>query len=216
MERDSEAQKGTLALAEHLRPSPARLQRMAHVALNQLGSTAIDVDVEPRGDGRVAIVLSESWAFLFLAHLEAQAKQIHEQVRRAVHRARMKDHRLQAELAAAAKAWETQRIAIHDRYRQLGEDGCSEREAIRRMKSERQGTMTATEIQSIIECGDPRKTRERKQAFRERQQRIRAMADRGMKRKEIARAEGLSRNQVQWALTGRKGGCDAKDSDPVS
>ena len=114
-------------------------------------------------------------------------------------------------IAAAAKGYETQRIAIHDRYRQLLEDGCAKREAIRRMKAERQGTMTATEIQSIIECGDPRKRRARKQAFRERQERIRAMADRGMRQGEIARAEGLSRHQVAWALQQTKGGCDAKD-----
>ncbi len=195
--------------------SPSRLQRLAHKAVNHLGLGLVDVAMESRQDGKLAIILPEAWAYLFLAHLEATAGQIREQLRRAMNQARMKDARLQAELAAAAKAWETQQIAIRDRYRQLLEEGCAKREAIRRIKSERQGTMTATEIQSIIEGADPRKTRERKQAFRERQERIRERADRGMKQKAIAEAEGLSLNQVKWELT--KGGRDATtDGGPVS
>ena len=196
--------------------SPTNMQRLANRAVNHLGLGLVDVAMESREDGKLAIILPEPWAYLLLAHLEATAGQIQEQLRRAMNQARMKDARLQAELAAAAKAWETQQIAIHDRYRQLLEDGCSKREAIRRMKLERQGTMTATAIQRIIECGDPRKRKERKQAFRQRQERIREMADRGMKQKEIARAEGVSRHQVAWALQQTKGGRDAKqDNAPV-
>ncbi len=37
MEQDSEAQKGTPALAEHLRPSPTRLQRLAKVLKVKVG-----------------------------------------------------------------------------------------------------------------------------------------------------------------------------------
>ena len=207
MERDSEKQEGILALGD-FRPSPTSLQRLANKAINHLGLGLVDVALESRGDGKLAIILPEAWAYLFLAHLEATAGQIREQLRRAMNQARIKDARIQAELAAAAKAYETQQIALHDQYRQLLEEGCSPREAIRRMKAERQGTMTATEIQRIIEGADPRKTRERRQLFRERQQRIREMADRGMKQGEIARAEGLSRHQIKYALA--KGGCDAE------
>ena len=66
VERDSEAQKGTVALRDHLRPSPTRLQRLANVAINQLGLTILDVDVEPREDGRVALVLPKAWMYLML------------------------------------------------------------------------------------------------------------------------------------------------------
>ncbi len=61
--------------------SPVRLQRLAHKAINNLGLSLVDVSVEPRGAGQVA-VLPEGWAYLFLAHLEATAKQIQEQLRR--------------------------------------------------------------------------------------------------------------------------------------
>ncbi len=215
MERDSEKQEGILALGD-FRPSPTSLQRLANKAINHLG-LGVDVALESRGDGKVAIILPDSaWAYLFLAHLEVTAGQIREQLRRAMNQARIKDARLQAELAAAAKAWETQQIAIHDRNRQLLEEGCSPREAIREIKKESHGTLSATMIQGIIECGDPRKTRERKQALRERQERIRVMADRGMRQGEIARAEKLSRHQVAWALQQTKGGRDAKDNAPVN
>lgn len=56
--------------------SPVRLQRLAHKAVNNLGLSLVDVSVEPREPGQVAIVLPEGWAYLFLAHLDATAKQI--------------------------------------------------------------------------------------------------------------------------------------------
>ncbi len=65
-------------------PSPARLQRLANVTLNHLGLAAPDVAVESREDGRVALVLPEAWAHLFLAHLTVQAEQIHERLRQAM------------------------------------------------------------------------------------------------------------------------------------
>lgn len=135
--------------------SPVRLQRLANKAVNNLGLSLIDVSVEPREAGQVAIVLPEGWAYLFLAHLEATAKQIQEGLRRAMHQAKLKDARMQEQLDAAAREWEATRIRIHARYRELIGEGLTKRDAIRRLKLESQDAMTATLIQGIVEGGDP-------------------------------------------------------------
>ena len=180
--------------------SPIRMQRLAHKAVNHLGLGLVDVAVESREDGNLAIILPEAWAYLFLAHLEATAGQIQEQLRRAMNQARMKDARIQAELAAAARAWETKQIAIHARFRELCSEGLSKREAIRRIKSEQHDGMTATEIQSVVEGRDPRKTHERK----ERNARILRLKAEGVKVEEIAAREGIPAGTVKSILTERR------------
>lgn len=188
--------------------SPARLQRLANKAVNNLGLSLIDVSVEPRGAGQVAIVLPEGWAYLFLAHLQATAKQIQEQLRRAMYQAKLKDARMQEQLESAARDYEARQVKVQERYRALIAEGLTKREAIRQIKVESQGTMTATEVQGIVESADPRK----KQARLARNGRIVALRQRGMKLREIAAQEGVRYDVVAAVL--RKGGQDASLSNP--
>ncbi len=184
------------AFAEHF--SSTRLQRLANITLNHLGLTAPDVTVERREDGRVALVLPEAWAHLFLAHLTLQAEQIHERLRQAMWKARMKDARLQAELQRAAKEWEAQQERIYERYKVLTGQGMSHRDAIRQVKAESHGDLTASVVQVIVEGADPSERRAR----RERDERIRRKMEH-LSPKEIARQERMTLNQIKWAL--RKG-----------
>lgn len=190
MESDSETQDVALAFGE-LRASPTRLQRLANKAVNNLDLSLVDVTVEPREVGQVAIVLPEAWAYLFLAHLEATAKQVQEQLRRAMWKAKLKDARLQEQLEVAAREWETRQVKIQERYRLLIAEGLSDREAIRHIKQESHGEYTATEIARIVTAADPRK----KRARQERNARIWEKA-KTMTRKQIAEEEGLTVKQV--------------------
>lgn len=169
--------------------TPTGLQRLAHKAVNNLGLSLVDVAVERRDNGRVAIVLPEGWAYIFLAHLDATAKQIQEQLRRAMHQAKLKDVRIQEQLEVAAREWEGTQIKAQERYRELLSEGLTKREAIRRIKSESQGVLSATLIQGIVESGDPRKKRERL----ERDAKIRAL-----------RAQGFSYNRISTELNVRE------------
>ena len=182
--------------------SPARLQRLANKAVNNLGLSLVDVSVEPRGAGRVAIILPEAWAYIFLAHLEATAKQIQEQLRRAMWQAKLKDGRMQEQLEAGAREWEARQIKIQEQYRKLLTDGLTKREAIRRIKEKSEGVLTATIIQHVVESGDPRT----KRARLARNDRIRAMRQRGLKLREIAEHEGVTRDVVIAVLRKRRKG----------
>ncbi len=168
------------------------------MAINQLGLTILDVDVEPREDGRVALVLPEAWMYLMLSQLAVQAEIIQEKLRKATWQARMKDARLQAEVQQAAREWETEREEIYERCKVLTGQGMSQREAIRQVKAESHGELTATIIQTVVESADPSERRAR----RERDERIRRKAEH-LSPKEIARQEGMTLNQVKWVL--RKG-----------
>ncbi len=184
------------AFAEHF--SSTRLQRLANITLNHLGLTAPDVTVERREDGRVALVLPEAWAHLFLAHLTLQAEQIHERLRQAIWKARMKNARLQAEIQQAAKEWEAQQERIYERYKVLTGQGMSHRDAIRQVKAESHGDLTASVVQVIVEGADPSERRAR----RERDARIKRKAGH-LSPKAIARQERMTLDQVKWVL--RKG-----------
>ncbi len=195
MERDSETQNVAL---EEIGTSPARMQRLANAASNQLGLSVLDLDVEPREDGRVALVLPEAWMYLMLSQLALQAQFIQEKLRKATHQARMKDARLQAELQRAAKEWEAQQERIYERYKVLTGQGMSHRNAIRQVKAESHGELTASVIQVIVEGADPSK----KRARRTRDERVRRKAEH-LSPKEIARQERMTLDQVKWVL--RKG-----------
>ena len=210
MESDSETQDVALALGE-LRASPTRLQRLANKAVNNLGLSLVDVAVEPRDGGQVAIVLPEAWAYLFLAHLEAMAKQIQENLRRAMYKAKLKDVRMQEQLEAARREWEFREVKIQEQYRELIAEGLSDREAIRKIKEKSYGEYTATEIARIVTAADPRK----KRARQERNARIWEKA-KTMTRKQIAEEEGLTVQQVSDRLKRERRKHDAQtDSGPV-
>ncbi len=199
---DREQTQDVQAFAEHF--SSTRLQRLANITLNHLGltvpdMTGPDVTVERREDGRVALVLPEAWAHLFLSHLTVQAEQIHERLRQAMWKARMKDARLQAEVQQAAKEWEAQQECIYERYKVLTGQGMTHRDAIRQIKKESRSELTATVIQGIVEGASPEKRRRRG----ERHERIRRKAEH-LTRKEVAQQEGLSVHGVRYVLDKRR------------
>lgn len=180
--------------------SPARFQRLANVTLNHLGAVGVDVEVETRKDGRVAVVMPTAWLHLFLANLTAQAQAIKEKLQKAAWEARIKDATLQVELAHAAEEWDRRQVKIQTRYKKLVAGGASKREAIRLLKTESHGVLSATIIQTIVESADPRQ----KRARLARNDRIVALRQRGMKLREIAAQEGVSKDVVVGVL--RKGG----------
>ncbi len=205
MERDRETHDVAPLTLRELRASPTRLQRLANKAVNNLGLSLIDVAVEPREAGQVAIVLPEAWAYLFLAHLEATAKQIQEQLRRAMWQAKIMDARMQEQLEAARREWESRQVKIQERYRELIAEGLSDREAIRKIKEKSYGEYTATEIARIVTAADPRK----KRARQERNARIWEKA-KTMPRKQIAEEEGLTVKQVSDRVKRERKKRDAK------
>jgi len=197
MERDCETQNVAL---EEIGTSPARMQRLANIASNQLGLSVLDLDVEPREDGRVALVLPEAWMYLMLSQLALQAQFIQEKLRKATHQARMKDARLQAELQRAAKEWENQQVRIFERYKVLRGQGMIHREAIRQINKESHGELTASVIQIIVEGADPSERRARK----ERDARILALRAQGLKIREIAGHVGTTEEVVKRVLQKRR------------
>lgn len=205
VERDSETQDVALAFGE-LRASPTRLQRLANKAVNNLGLSLVDVAVEPREAGQVAIVLPEAWAYLFLAHLEAMAKQIQENLRRAMYKAKLKDGRMQEQLEAARREWETREVKIQEQYRELIAEGLSDREAIRKIKEKSYGEYTATEIARIVTAADPRK----KRARQKRDKQILALEAQGLKIRKIAEQVGVSVVTVKDVLKRKRRQQDAK------
>ncbi len=215
MESDSETQDVALALGE-LRASPTRLQRLANKAVNNLGLSLVDVAVEPREAGQVAIVLPEAWAYLFLAHLEATAKQVQEQLRRAMYKAKLKDARLQEQLEVAAREWETRQVKIQERYRKLIAEGLSQREAIRHIKEESHGQFTATEIAGIVTAADPRKKRARQERDKQIGFELRDEDDVGNRGHHGAdgrrRASRARRRGTAWAATTRHLGVRRRQS----
>ncbi len=205
MESDSETQNVALAFGE-LRASPTRLQRLANIAINQLGLSVLDLDVEPREDGRVALVLPEAWMYLMLSQLAAQAQIIQEKLRKATWQARMKDTRLQAEIQKATKEWEAQQERIYERYKVLTGQGMSHRDVIRQINQESHGELTASVIQTIVEGADPSKRRARK----ERDARILALEAQGLKIRKIAEQVGVSVVTVKDVLKRKRRRGDAK------
>lgn len=185
--------------------SPARLQRLANKAVNNLGLSLVDVTVEPRDGGQVAIVLPDAWAYLFLAHLEATAKQVTEQLRKAMYAAKMKDGRIQAQLQEAAAAWEKRRLSIRARYAELIEGGLSKRDCIRQIKAESAGDLSATEIAAVIGRWDPRKQKQR-EAQRETEQAQRRKADKTqvLEARTQRKADRSARNARILALRAQK------------
>ena len=197
MESDSEAQNVAL---EEIGTSPARMQRLANAASNQLGLSVLDLDVEPREDGRVALVLPEAWMYLMLSQLALQAQFIQEKLRKATHQARMKDVRLQAEIQKATKEWEAREKRIYERGKVLTGQGMSRRDAIRQINKESHGELTASVIQTVVEGADPSERRARK----ERDARILALRAQGLKIREIAGDVGTTEEVVKRVLQKRR------------
>ena len=74
MERDSEAQKATLATLPdvHRTVSPTRLKRLGNITVNRLGAVGVDIETEVRPDGRVAVIVAPEWGPILVANFEAQ------------------------------------------------------------------------------------------------------------------------------------------------
>ena len=108
---------------------------------------------------------------------------------------------MQEQLEGAAREWEATQIKTQERYRQLLSEGLSKRDAIRSIKAESQGVLTATLVQEIVESGDPRKKRGRLA----RNDRIVALRERGMKLRDIAEQEGVTKDVVVGVLRERRG-----------
>jgi len=109
---------------------------------------------------------------------------------------------MQEQLEVAAREWEARQITVQERYRVLLSEGLSKRDAIRRIKGESEGVLTATIIQSIVDSADPRK----KQARVDRNSRILAMRQRGLKLREIAEQVGVKEDVVRAVLRERRKG----------
>lgn len=197
----------SFALPEAL--SHVSLQRLAWKAVNHLGPSIVEVAVEPRAGDKVAIVLPGAWAYIFLAHLEATAKQIQEELHRAMYQAKLKDSRIQVKLDEAALEWEAERGRIRERYAQLLNTGLPKRDAIRRIKAESGGNLTATIIADVVGNWDPRVQRRREA----RDARIRTLRAEGRKLHEIASEVGVSKWTVKAVLKRQKGGRDGENSD---
>lgn len=147
------------------------------------------------------MILSDAtpeWASLLLANLQAQAVAFKEKLQRSKWEVQRREAELRAASGEAAQRWEQERERIHRRYEVLVAKGLSHRDAIRQIKKETHGALTATVIQSVVEGADPRK----KRARRERDERIRRKAEH-LTPKEIATQEGMTVDQVRWIL--RKG-----------
>ncbi len=84
MERDDEVNEATLAtLPDVHRPaSLARLQRLGNITVNRLGAVGVDIEIEVRPDGRVAVIMAPEWGSLLLANLESQAVTFKEKLTR--------------------------------------------------------------------------------------------------------------------------------------
>jgi len=195
--RDDEVNEATLAtLPDVLQTVPHnRFQRLGNIAVKQLGAVGVDIEIEARPDGRVAVIMAPEWGLLLLANLEAQAVAFKEKMQRSTFELQRRHAEQRAASEEAARRWEQTQERIYRRYEVLVAHGLSRRDAIRRIKGESRGALPATIIQAIVEGASPEKRRRR----RERHERIRRKAQH-LARKEIAQQEGLSVHGVRYVL----------------
>ncbi len=135
--------------------SPTKLRRIANVTLNHLGALGIDAEVEVRDDGRFALIMSPVWFHFFLASLTMQLDELRKRLTKAGWEAYAKSEELTMQLAKAAEAWEAKKVRLKQRYWALMEEGLSSRDAIRQIKKESHGGLTATLVASIVERRKP-------------------------------------------------------------
>ncbi len=195
--RDDEVNEATLATLPdvHRTVSPTRLQRLGNITVNQLGAVGVDIEIEARPDGRVAVIMAPEWSSLLLANLEAQAVAFKEKLQRSAFELQRRHAEQRAASGEAERRWEDVEWRVKRRYKILLAHGLSHRDAIRQIKKESRGTLPATIIQVIAEGAGPEKRRQR----RERHERIRQKAQ-YLTRKEIAQQEGLSVHGVRYVL----------------
>lgn len=177
-------------------PSPTPLQRVGNIVTNHLGAAGVDIEIETREDGRIAVVMPPEWASLLLANLQAQAVAFKEKLQRSTWELQRRHAELQAASEEAALRWEQEQERIYRRYKALVAKGHFHRDAIRQIKKESHGVLTATMVQSVVEGADPKKRRAR----RERDERIRVKAQH-LTRREIADQESISVHGVRYVLS---------------
>ncbi len=197
MERDDEVNEPTLATLPdvHRTVSLARLKRLGNITVNQLGAVGVDIEVEVRPDGRVAVIMAPEWSSLLLANLEAQAVAFKEKLQRSTFELQRRHAEQQAASGEAERRWEDEEWRISRRYTVLLAHGLSRGDAIRQITKESGGALPAAVIQTIVDGASPEKRRQR----RERHDRIRRKAQH-LGRKEIAQQEGLSVHGVRYIL----------------
>ena len=135
--------------------SPTRLQRLTNVTVSQLTRLGVDVAVEVRDDGKFALIMPPIWFHFFLASLTMQLDELRKRLTTAGWEAYAKSDELKTQLADAARRWEAQKVRLKQRYWTLMEEGLSSRDAIRTIKRESHGDLTATLVASIVERRKP-------------------------------------------------------------
>ncbi len=181
----------------HRPASLARLQRLGNITVNQLGAVGVDIEIEARPDGRVAVIMAPEWGSLLLANLEAQAVAFKEKLQRSAFELQRRSAEQRAASEEAARRWEQGKTRIYRRGEVLVARGLSRWDAIRQITKESCGALPAAVIQTIVEGASPEKRQQR----RERHERIQRKAQH-LTPSEIALQEGVSINTVYYILRG--------------
>ncbi len=195
-EMDNEMSLPVISPTHDQRATPARLQRLGNITVNHLGAAGVDIEIEIREDGRIAIVMPPEWASLHLASLQAQAVAFEEKLQRSTWELKQREAELRVQTEEGRRRIEELDQTTYAQYKRYRKAGFTHHESLHKLKGRESGWSLVL-LNDVIR---KQRTQENLEKWRAVVEKLRHHREAGLTIPQIANKEGLTPDQVKHAL----------------